>query len=221
MDKRSLFVVLFLSSLVVLSGCTFSNYYEFEEGVFCLDKDKDELCDKDEPEELEIDPKKLFEFEEGKFCVDANDNKKCDDEEPKESITSKAVDNSTKDEIVEVEEIPDNSEKTDHELCLEKYDITSGTLIYRYSSWNPFKDDSFVNDLKEAGYDVYKDKIGTDVMETYDASNLMKECFAGKYSVKDFLPPEYICSSNKDVIKDPNYSDLRVFAEDCKDANVI
>src|SRR3989344_3463714 len=128
MDKRSLFVVLFLSSLVVLSGCTFSNYYEFEEGVFCL----------------------------------------------------------------------------------EKYDITSGTLIYRYSSWNPFKDDSFVNDLKEAGYDVYKDKIGTDVMETYDASNLMKECFAGKYSVKDFLPPEYICSSNKDVIKDPNYSDLRV-----------
>lgn len=220
MEKKYLALGLFLSALIIISGCSLNQYYEVEEGLFCIDNNRNEQCDKDEPEEVNIDPKNLYEFEEGKFCIDADDNKKCDDEEPEESITSNAVDNPTEEANAE-EETPVNSEKTDHELCLEKYDVTPGILIYRYASWDPFRDDRFVKDLEEAGYEVYKDKLGTDIKETYEASALMKECFAGKYTVKDFLPPEYICSSNKDAIKDPDYADLRVFAEDCKDVEVV
>ena len=209
-----------LSLILLISGCSFSKYYEFEEGVFCLDDDGNELCDKDEPEEVELDSKNLYEFEDGKFCIDVDKNKVCDEDEetedePKEDsvLGGKVVDNSTG-------EIPD-SDKTEHELCLEKYDIEPGTVIHRYATWDPFRDDSSADQIEEVGYLVYKDRIGVDAKETYDASDLMKECFAGAYTEKDFLPPEYICSSNKDHIKDSSYADLRTFAEDCQDAAVV
>jgi len=91
-----------LSLILLISGCSFSKYYEFEEGVFCLDDDGNELCDKDEPEEVELDSKNLYEFEDGKFCIDVDKNKVCDEDEetedePKEDsvLGGKVVDNST------------------------------------------------------------------------------------------------------------------------------
>src|SRR3989338_1238467 len=212
-----------LSLILLVSGCSSSKYYEFEEGVFCLDDDGNELCDKYEPEEVELDSKDLYEFENGKFCVDVDKNKVCDeDEETEDEIVDEETEESSLDgNVVNNSSTISESDKTEHGTCLESYDIEPGTVVHRYATWDPFRDDSSADKIEEVGYFVYKDRIGVDAKETYDASDLMKECFAGAYTEKDFLPPEYICSSNKDHIKDSSYADLRTFAEDCQDAAVV
>src|SRR3989344_14640 len=185
MDMKHGLTIFVLFFLIFIVGCSpLTNYYEFEEGLFCIDNNRNDECDKDEPKDVDVDPKNLYEFETGKFCIDADDNKVCDDEEVDEPITTNAVNNSSGLELSDSEESEetDNSGKTEHEICLETYDIEVGSIIYRDASWNPFDDDSYADNLKEAGYTVYDDVIGTDKKESYEASNLMTECFAGAYS---------------------------------------
>lgn len=203
---------------IFLTGCS-KNYYEVGDGLYCIDQNKNSICDKDEK-----NPDNLYEFKPGFFCSDANENKKCDSEESSNvskfnstannSLSSNVVNNSTP------------SGKTEHEKCLEKYEIEKGVVIYRYASWDPFLSDNdamYNKGLEDDGYTVVKDKVGTDVKDSYDASELMKECFDGFYTEELTTPPEFICSSNKDIFtKDyPSYNDVKQFAMDCKNAKIV
>ena len=133
------------------------------------------------------------------------------------TISSLAVNNSTP---------AKSSGKTMHEECLGKYEVEKGAVIYRYASWDPFLSDNdaiYKKGLEEDGFTVFADKFGTATKDSYDASELMKECFDGVYSTGPITPPEFICSSNKDVLSKsyPAYNDVRQFALDCKNAKVV
>ena len=212
-----------LAFFIVLVGCS-KNYYEVGDGLYCLDQNKNSICDKDEK-----NPDNLYEFKPGFFCSDANENKKCDSEEivnvtkpssnstVNNTISSLAINNSTP---------AKKSDKTSHEECLERYDIENGAVLYRYASWDPFLSDNdslYKKGLEDDGYTVVKDKVGTDTKDSYGASELMKECFAGVYSEELVTPPEFICSSNKDIFtKDyPSYNDVKQFAIDCKNVKIV
>src|SRR3989338_4574209 len=127
-----------LSLILLVSGCSSSKYYEFEEGVFCLDVDKNKVCDEDEETEDEI----------------------VDEETEESSLDGNVVNNSS---------TISESDKTEHGTCLESYDIEPGTVVHRYATWDPFRDDSSADKIEEVGYFVYKDRIGVDAKETYDA----------------------------------------------------
>jgi|SRR3989338_1155601 len=208
---------------VVVVGCS-KNYYEVGDGLYCLDQDKNSVCDKDEK-----NPDNLYEFKPGFFCSDVNDNKKCDSEESanvtKPNFNS-TVNNSISSLVVSNSTPVKKSDKTAHEECIEKYDVEKGAVIYRYASWWRFVQDDnalYKKGLEDEGYTVFSDQFGTDTANSYDASELMKECFEGVYSTESIIPPEFICSSNKDIFtKDyPPYADVKQFARDCKSAKVV
>lgn len=217
------YLVVLIAFFTVISGCA-KNYYEVGGGLYCLDENVNSICDKDE-----TNPDNLYEFKPGFFCADANENKKCDAEESSNSTS--AVNNTISSKIVSNNTSASSpstvaSGKTEHEKCLEKYEVEKGSVIYRYASWDPFltdNDATYKKGLEDDGYTVVKDKVGTDTKDSYDASELMKECFEGIYSAELVTPPEFICSNNKDLFtKDyPSYNDVKQFAMDCKNAKVV
>jgi len=210
-----------LLALVVIIGCS-KNYYDIGDGLYCLDDNENSICDKDEK-----NPDNLYEFKPGFFCSDVNENKKCDTEEANATkpVSNSTVNNSISSLAVNNSTPAKSSDKTAHEECLGKYDVVKGVVIYRYASWDPFLSDNdaiYKGGLEEDGFVVVADKVGTSTKDSYDASELMKECFEGIYSAELITPPEFICSSNKDIFtKDyPSYNDVKQFALDCKSAKV-